>query len=164
LRADIDSDLTHAATDGCGLPTHAVSLVSLAQGYARLANPHVASERFGAALGTVREAMTLNPYFAGGSTSLDTALMFADSSVVSKQGAEAVYAAGFSERGLGLALKILDGSARAVPYVLRAVLEHTNLLSDELDQALSGFTRPILNAAGEPVGEFKVYLAAADRW
>jgi len=156
LRADVDPDLTRAAIDGCGLPTQAVPLVSLAKGYARLANPQAASERFAAALETVLEAMTLNPYFVGGSTSLDTALMFADSSMVSKHGAEAVYAAGFSDRRLGIAIKILDGSPRAVPYVLRAVLEQTDLLSEELDQALSGFTGPLVNGAGRPVGEIEV--------
>jgi L-asparaginase II len=155
LRSELDPDLSVVAVDGCGLPTHAVSLIALAKGFARLANPEGASKAFAPALTIVRDAMTSNPYFVGGRSSLDSAIMLADSSVVSKHGAEAVYAAGFRGRGLGIALKILDGSSRAIPHVLQAVLPQLQLLSKEMERALSTFSGPILNAAGKSVGEFE---------
>ena len=155
LREEVDSDLSIAAVDGCGLPTYAVSLVALAKGFARLANPEAASSRFAPALATVRDAMISHPYFVGGRSSVDTALMLADSTIVSKHGAEAVYAAGFCGRGVGIALKILDGSSRAIPHVLRAVLVGTEFLSENLDRALASLSGPILNAAGRPVGELE---------
>jgi L-asparaginase II len=56
--------------------------------------------------------MREHPFMVAGSGRLDTRLM-GNSEVVSKSGAEGVFAAGMPD-GTGLAIKVSDGSGRAV--------------------------------------------------
>lgn len=106
--------------DGCGAPAWVLPLSGLATGFARLvAGTH--------GLAPVAAAMRAAPDLIGGEGSVDTELMRADRRVVAKRGAEAVLAAGLTPRpgsgdGLGVAVKIEDGGARAVGPVVAAVL------------------------------------------
>ena len=95
--------------DGCGAPAWQLPLHALATGFARLA------VGAGPQLERVRTAMTSRPLLIGGPLSVDTQLMCADGNVVAKRGAEAVFAAGMRYRGegVGIAVKITDGGARA---------------------------------------------------
>ena len=60
------------------------------------------------------------PEMVSGTLGFCTALMrAAPGAFVAKGGAEGCYAVGLRGRGLGLAMKIEDGSPRAVPAVVR---------------------------------------------
>ena len=54
------------AVDGCGVPVHALPMVKLAQGYARMSKPELLGERRGAAARRVTRAMTAYPYEVAG--------------------------------------------------------------------------------------------------
>ncbi len=141
-------------TDGCGVPTFAIPLASLALGVARLA---VAARDEGPPRRIV-EAMTRHPFMVAGTGRLCTRLMEEEGGrVFAKVGAEGVYVAGDPERGLGVALKVEDGAWRAAPPALMEVLDRAGVLSPEAKRALRDFAEPVLrNTLSDEVGRVSV--------
>lgn len=131
--------------DGCGAPAWLLPLRALALGFARLAAG--SSEN----LARARDAMRARPLLVGGPASVDTALMRADGSVVAKRGAEAVFAAGVvGGTGLGVAVKITDGSTRADSPVVAALLEAVGC------RVPPEVRRPPVLGGGRPQGALEV--------
>lgn len=105
------------AVDGCGVPVFALPLANMALSYARLVS---AAARGHEAAARVVHAMTGNPFLIGGTDRFDTALMQAcRGKVLCKIGAEGVHTLALVDRGIGLAIKVEDGTQRAqYPAVL----------------------------------------------
>lgn len=122
------------ATDGCGVPTFALSLSEMARVFAGLAR----GEPDGAE--TVVRAMTAHPALVGGPVSVDTLVMRALPGAVAKRGAEGVLCVGLPD-GDGMALKVEDGGYRAVYAAAGRVLGLPELAE-----------RPLRNSRGEVVG------------
>ena len=77
-------------------------------------------------------------------------------SVLAKTGAEGVVIAALPEQGLGVALKIADGSSRARSVALMAILDHLGVLSAEVKHKLHAHIYPTLvNSRGRVVGEMR---------
>jgi L-asparaginase II len=111
--------------DGCGVPNFAVPVRAAARAFARLMDPAAAEGPRRATLTTIRDAMLKEPQMIAGTGRLDTDLMnAANGNLIVKGGAEAFYGAGLRREKLGIAIKIEDGAARAVPSALAAVLRH----------------------------------------
>ena len=137
------------AGDNCGVPTFALSLRSLATGFARLATGEHLSSELSEAVRRIRDAMREHPYMVAGAGRFDTDLMQKTNLVV-KGGAEAVFTAG-SPEGWGVAIKVSDGANRAVkPAALAALTRHG---VDIPEEATSSET---FNLHGEPIGEIEV--------
>ena len=136
--------------DGCGVLCFAVPLCAMAASFARFAE---AADR-GEPAATIVEAMTAHPHMVGGSGRTCTDVMdVAGDRVFVKLGAEGVYAGGVRGRGLGFAIKVLDGGRRAVEVALIRVLEELEVLTVEEVEALRGHGRPdVLNTRDEVVG------------
>jgi L-asparaginase II len=104
----------HVGIDGCGAPTHAISLRHLAVAFGALAAPD----------SVVAKAMTTSPVMVGGPDRDVTWWMQAVPTLVAKEGASGVMAIGLGD-GRAAAFKIADGSdlaRRAVtPEALRAL-------------------------------------------
>ena len=138
--------------DGCGVPTWSVPLRALAHGFARLAT--------GVGLGAARAraaerlvgATMAAPWFVAGTKRHDTVVMeAAPGSVTLKTGAEGVYCAAIPSLGVGVALKIDDGTTRAAEITVAALL--ARLLPEPHAGALRPFaTRTIRNWTGTPTG------------
>jgi L-asparaginase II len=147
--------------DGCGLPVHGVALASLATIFARLARPErlEALEPFGSS--AVR-AMLAEPYLVGGRDRSDTAIMVESGDVVAKAGAEGLMCAADLETGLGVALKIADGSSRATAPAMISALAQLDVLTTASVRRLASHARPPLlgggDRAGELVAEFSLAL------
>ena len=109
-------DVGVATTDGCGAPLLGTSLTGLARAFAGLAT---ATEGPAA---RVAQAMRAHPEYVSGTTRDERVLMTAIPGAVAKAGAEACYAVGLRD-GRAIALKIDDGSARARPVVMAALLD-----------------------------------------
>jgi L-asparaginase II len=158
--AAVLGDLTDCAmaqtphgTDGCGIPTFALPLASIATAMARLADPSRLGTTRGDAIRRVRAAMGAHPELVAGSGRLCTQVMRAVPDVLVKVGAEGVYIAILPKLGLGVALKIDDGTGRAAEVALLAVLRHLRVFDAKQEQALRGRGAPsLLNVAGHPVG------------
>jgi L-asparaginase II len=148
------------AADNCAAPTFALTVGTTALMLARLVSPE--PPEWADAARRLAGAMMAHPLMVEGEGELDTELMrAAPGRLVSKVGAEGVYAAGVPpcERwpdGLGLACKIEDGDKgdRARPRVAVEALRQLGVLGGEELKPLSEFARQTLkNHRGEEVGE-----------
>lgn len=144
--------------DGCSIPTYAVPLKNLAQGFARLATG------IGLAPGRAKAARRLmtacmeEPFLVAGTGRADTSMMEAGQGrVFTKTGAEGVFCAALPELGLGIALKCDDGATRAAETMVAAVI--AMLLGQASDCGPEPFRRiadkPITNWNGIAVGEIR---------
>lgn len=104
--------------DGCSAPNPAVTLAGFATALAWFANAHTESPA-----GRLRTAMMIHPELVAGETRACTELMRAmPKKAALKTGAEGVFAAILPEQGLGIALKIEDGTTRASEAAITALL------------------------------------------
>ncbi len=145
------SDL--CGTDGCSIPTYAVPLRALAQGFARMATgTGFAPERAKAAR-RIFAACMAEPFYVAGSGRSDTRMMEAGQGrIFTKTGAEGVFCAAIPEKGLGIALKCDDGATRAAEVMVAEVLAQL-LKGDALAGTLHEMARPVLtNRRGFEVG------------
>lgn len=132
--------------DNCGVPTFALPLENAALGFARLASGEGLNGELAEAAGVIRDAMREDPYMVAGTDRFDTELM-RETDLVAKSGAEAVFACG-SPEGWGMALKVSDGSTRAVRRVASALLVRHGV---ELPERL--ISSGLHDLHGEKVGE-----------
>lgn len=141
--------------DGCGLPQIAIPLAALARGIACLGASDALPPARAAACRRIAAAMMANPLMVAGTGRFCTqAMEIAAGKAVVKTGAEGMYMAAIPAKGLGIALKIEDGAARAAEIVMAGLLaRHAGL--DEAQQAkLAALLHPpITNVAGLRVGE-----------
>ncbi len=143
------------ATDGCSMPTLALPLDKLAYGFARFVTGQgLAPERAKAAR-RLAAAVLAEPFFVAGSGRFCTAVMQAGGGrFIAKTGAEGVYTAASAELGLGIALKVMDGTARAAQTALGGLLEHLGLLDAASQAQLRPLVEPVLtNWRGLRVGD-----------
>ncbi|WP_114393309.1 asparaginase [Oleisolibacter albus] len=152
-------DLSHApwGVDGCSIPTIGVPLEALAYAMARMADPvDLPSRRAEAATRLVR-AWSRHPELVAGSDAFDTLFMQAlNSRIVVKSGAEGMCCAVVPEVGIGVALKIDDGTGRAAGPAMAAVLRALDLLTAAEGEAVQALAAPpISNRAGLTVGTLR---------
>jgi L-asparaginase II len=132
------ADVIATAVDGCGVESFALPLEAMALAFSRLEGIDGG--------GRVAAAMQAHPELIRGPRGLDTNLMQAFPGWIAKGGAEGLLCAA-APGGLGLALKVADGSTRALRPALGSFLE-----SLALDG--SGFAAvPVRNSRNEVVGE-----------
>ncbi|MET3292985.1 UNVERIFIED_CONTAM: L-asparaginase II [Brevibacillus sp. OAP136] len=143
--------------DGCGLPTHAIPLRQVAYAYSQLADPMGMTASKRKALMQIGDAMTANPKMVGGTGAFCTDLMTTmKGSVVGKVGAEGVYCMALRDRGIGIAIKIFDGSERGLYPVAMEVLDQLGVLSEEQKLALKAYHTPeVRNRQNEVVGSVR---------
>ncbi|MBI1892467.1 MAG: asparaginase [Burkholderiales bacterium] len=154
--AGIDESTLQPVIDGCSAPNYGLPLSRLAYAYARLAQGSC-DDRYGDATATLFQAMTSHPEMVSGKARFDAAVMQAASGDwVAKGGAEGVQAIGVHSAGLGIAIKVADGNARALYPTAVAVLQQLGLRKSFDPMALGKWVRPQLsNLRGLHVGEIR---------
>jgi len=149
---------TERGIDGCGIPVMGMPLADMALALARMADPSgLAATRREACVRIVR-AMMAHPYNVAGRGRFDTlAMQAAPGRFVVKTGAEAVHAAIVPEKGLGVALKIEDGSKRASEVAMATILDRLGLIDGAAAAKYSPLMAPdVTNAAGDRVGMIRM--------
>jgi L-asparaginase II len=143
------------AIDGCSAPTPRMKLSTLAKSFALLARGVDARQNAVPALAEIRDTMAEYPENVAGEGRLDTLLMRTlKGAVVSKAGAEGMHAVAYLVRGLGIAVKIADGSRRALKPAVIAVLDQLALLAPADREALQPKEERVIRSyAGLPAGE-----------
>jgi L-asparaginase II len=136
--AEVATERIPTAVDGCGVVTFALPLERMAHAFAGLAELDGGTR--------VTAAMTSHPELIRGPLAADTMLMQALPGWVVKGGAEGLLCAA-SPEGLGIALKVEDGSMRAVRSGAAAFLARLGLDAGDLGVV------PVENSLGELVGE-----------
>jgi L-asparaginase II len=137
---EVDADEIPRGVDGCGVLTFALPLERMAHAFARF-------ERLpGGAL--VADAMRKFPELIRGPRATDTRLMRALPGWIAKGGAEGLLCA--AGHGVGVALKTVDGSGRALGPAAAAFFARLDLDLGELA------VTPLENSRKERVGEIRI--------
>ncbi len=136
------------AIDGCGMRAYRLALHRYAALYGTLGSAS-------GALGRCADAMRAHPDLVRGAGEVDTELMLAEPGLVAKVGAEATIGIGLAD-GRGLALKVHDGTWRAMePAAVHVTREAFGLLA-ESDGLARHATPPICSTRGEEVGQLVI--------
>ena len=145
--------------DGCSAPNFQTTLLGLARAMARFAAAPADS-----AAGRLRAAMMAHPDLVAGEGRACTRLMRAvPGAVAVKTGAEGVFTAILPGRGLGVALKIVDGATRASESAIAALLVRLGVFEPGDPVAQSFVAAPILNRRGIVTGVMRARGALLDR-
>lgn len=109
--------------DGCSVPTFALPLTALATGFARLASGRGFSSARAEAAQRLMRACFAAPHLVAGEGRFDTVVMrkLGDAAFL-KGGAEGVHCAALPALGIGVAIKVDDGSKRGAERVLYYLL------------------------------------------
>jgi L-asparaginase len=140
-----------SARDDCGAPTLQLQLAQMALLFAHLgAGGHPDLER-------LSRAMLLHPDLVAGAGRFDTELMgLAHGQVLSKGGAEGIQCLSRVGEGLGVAIKVEDGAARAKHAVALHLLEQLDWLTPlTLDELRQRYQRPAPHLRLEVRGELR---------
>lgn len=150
----VDAEQAPRGIDGCSIPTYALPLRALALAFARCGTGQGLSAANAAAARRLRQAVAAAPFMVAGTDRFDTQVMqvFGER-LFCKIGAEGVYCAALPELGLGVALKIDDGAARAAEAAMAAVAQA--LLKTE-HEVLRSYSHAVLrNWRGTEVGALR---------
>jgi L-asparaginase II len=144
-------DAAPCGIDGCGIPAYALPLRALAFAMAKL----VRSERLETARRSAADrllaAVCAHPWHVAGTGRFDTRAISAGASrFVVKTGAEGVHVAGIRQSGLGVAVKIDDGTRRGAELTMGALLRCFGVLGNKNDTAWEQSV--VSSRSGEPVG------------
>ena len=153
-----DMDTVHRGVDGCSAPVFHLPLQSVAMAFARISQQDTQERQ------QVFRAMNENPHLVGGEGRFDTALMESyPGKMMSKGGAEAVSAAGFSMpdgQVYGLAVKVLDGNYRAIGQMVLSMLSDIGFLEAPVSEKLLKWWKPELkNHARRIIGTMRTMIA-----
>jgi L-asparaginase II len=141
--AEVPEDEVPTAVDGCGVVTFALPLERMAHAFSRLPGLEGGD--------AVAAAMRAHPDLIRGPAATDTRLMKALPGWIAKGGAEGLLCAAGPD-GVGVALKVVDGSGRGVRPALAAFLARLGLDGQALAAGGLG-PLPLLNSRGEKCGE-----------
>ena len=146
----VQGDAMAQGIDGCTAPNFAMPLRRLAQTYARLAAQETPE------LAALFYAMTRHPDLVSGTRRTDLAIMQTGAGDwISKAGADGMQAIGVASHGLGIAIRIADGSPRALHAATVEVLQQLGVLEDSSGTALAVYDcPPIRNYRGIETGGF----------
>jgi L-asparaginase II len=136
--ADADPSEIPTAVDGCGVVTFALPLERMALMFSRLEQVDGGAR--------VAAAMRAHPELVRGPMAADSLLMREVDGWTAKGGAEGLLCAAGPD-GVGVALKIEDGSMRAMRPALAELLRRLGVETGELG------VQPLENSRGEVVGE-----------
>ena len=111
-------------TDGCGVPTWAMPLETLARLFAKIATGTGTAPTMTSAMKRIVRACWKHPELVAGPGRADTIVMAAfPERVYLKTGAEGIYCGALTKAGLGFALKMDDGATRASAAAVMPLLE-----------------------------------------
>ena len=141
--------------DGCSAPNYATSMTGLARAMARFAAARPDGGAREAAMVRLREAMAAHPELVAGEGRACTELMRAMDGVAIKTGAEGVFVAILPREGLGVAVKITDGTTRASECAIAALLVRLGVLDAGHPAAVKRMTPVLRNWRGLEVGAIR---------
>lgn len=175
--SDLDPGDIDMGIDGCSAPCFALPLQKCALAFARLADPSALPEPRRSAIRRIVSAMTAYPEMVAGEGALepdlmrakrdgfDTALMHAAKGrVLSKGGAEGYQGLAVLPTGLGIAIKLMDGSgSRGGPPVALEVLRQLGALDQAALDELREYGAAILtNRRRLEVGQIRAVVKLFD--
>lgn len=146
--------------DGCGLPSVAVPLRSMATAMAHFGLGWSRSDTRRAAALRIGRAMVAHPDHLSGTDSPTARLIRGTGGkVIVKGGAEGYLIAAAPERGLGFAIKMADGASRGKFGVLARMLGHYGVIRRaEAEALISAVEPPLTNSTGAEIGRVEIMI------
>lgn len=147
-------DMAHAphGTDGCGIPAFAIPLYNISLAMAKFADPSHLHYPRQKAIHRILSAIQEHPEMIAGRDGFDSKIIKrTQGQVICKMGAGGVEIAVIPSLGLGIALKIDDGNAKAAELAFLAILRSLGCLDEELYESLEP-RQPILTHKGKTAG------------
>lgn len=140
--------------DGCGVPVFGMPIDRLALAFARIGKSEAMAPARDEACRLVIAALRKNPYFLAGSGRFDTRLIeVTQGRIIGKMGAEGIFALTIPAEGIGIVVKVEDGSMRAIYPAVVEALKQLKLISHKECGGLQTFHTPTLkNRRGDKVG------------
>lgn len=146
--------------DGCSAPNFASTLTGMARAMAGFAVAREDGDARQRAQAQLVQAMMAHPELVAGEGRACTHLMRAmGGSGAVKTGAEAFFVGILPGKGLGIALKIEDGSTRAAEAVITALLVQLGVLDANDPTARAYIDAPLSNRRGIDVGTMRIAAA-----
>ncbi len=144
------------AIDGCSAPNLGMPLRAFGLGVARCAARTTLSPARAAAVTRLFEAQAAHPIMLAGEGGLDTVIARdCGAQVLAKMGAEGVYAAYAHRHGIGIVLKMDDGTRRGSESAICEILARLGLIDPSLP-GLQPFHAPVMrNWRGTAVGKIR---------
>jgi len=145
--------IKNVGVDGCTLPNPLIPLKKFAFAAAQLAdykklNVHSAIAK------RIFDSCVKFPEIAGGSKSINSILTkLSNGKAFVKNGAEGVFVAIIPEKKSALAVKIIDGAARAAETAIAGLLSELKIINNEKIEKIK--KSPIKNSAGQIIGSMK---------
>jgi L-asparaginase II len=138
IYCNVDVAKAPMGIDGCSVPTWAMPLENLAQGFAKLFTPgNKTGER-------IAGAVRAHPFMVAGTGRFDTKIMQAVPRLFIKVGAEGVFCGAIPHASLGFALKIDDGAIRGAEVAVANVLSKLDCWTIEETDAIKSFAHSTL--------------------
>lgn len=146
--------VTSTAVDGCGAPVHAMPLVALASGVAKMrAADDSAPLNISASADKLFTSMLAHPWIVGDRGEPDTTIM-EELGYAAKSGYEGVFIVSTPD-GTTVATKILDGNLRTAPIVALQALVRAGVLEQSKLDALIPRLHTDVYGGGKVVGELR---------
>jgi L-asparaginase II len=129
--------------ENCGAPTFALPLKNMAIGFSKLVTFRSKDEITSQSLQVVADSMWKYPEMVSGKGRLDYALATTSrGKIICKAGAEALHCGAILDKGWGLAVKIMDGSQRAIAPASVEVYRQLGILKQSHLKKLGQFVSP----------------------
>lgn len=147
-------DSIRVGIDGCGVPVYGVPLKNMALAYARLFDTGFMDGKYSMAQKILYEAVTKHPDMIAGDDRIDTELIrLTGGDHFGKMGADGVFCIHMHSAKMGFAMKVQDGSVRAVEPVVVETFAQLHTLPDVLIGKLNRFRYPpIMTWGGKTTG------------
>ncbi|MCV2395584.1 asparaginase [Actinotalea sp. M2MS4P-6] len=138
--------IAHSGVDGCGAPTHALTLPALARGGARLLGPG----------SSLADDVRAHPWALDGRGRANTRTVEA-TGAIAKGGAEG-YLVVVAPSGAAAAIRVLDGSQRVTGYVALALLARSGALDPGPVAELLAELAPAPTGGDDVVGRWRLLV------
>ena len=145
--------IKNIGVDGCTLPNPLIPLKKFALATAQLADYKKLGEH-SAIVKRIFDSCIKFPEITGGSKSTNSILTkLSKGRVFFKNGAEGVFVAIIPERKSALAVKIIDGSARAAEVAITGLISQLKIINNDKIEKIK--KRPIKNSTGQIIGRME---------
>ena len=160
LLAGCDAGRIGIGVDGCGVPTYAFPISTMAKAYANLSSPDRLPEKFAEACRRVISCVQRYPLpYAGHGRYCTEIVETTGARLIPKVGAEAVYAVGVVDAHTGIAVKIESGIDLGYRGFLVTLMRNMDIITEAEAQRLAKHVRqPLLNRRGEETGYIEAVI------
>lgn len=152
--SEVEKAQVTVGIDGCGVPVFAVPIKNIACAFKNLACPEkMPDARLGAAAARFVPMINRNPIMLRGRGFI-CGNINRDPNLIGKGGAMGVYGIGMKKEGLGISLKIADGTDYLWPFLIAGIFRELGYSRQETYDMLLGLNSGIIkNDNGLVVGE-----------